>query len=202
MCARRNPDTPRTSQRLDRIDGVLRRRQKDLAVVLANIHDAHNVSAIYRSCDAFGVPRVHLYYTNEPFPTLGKKTSASAQKWVETVRHRDAATMVEGFRSQGFQVLSTGFTTNARPIVEYDLCLPTAIIFGNEHRGVDPELEALVLDHVYIPMQGMVQSLNVSVAAAVTLFETWRQRQAKGMFARASFSEEELETMAAVWKIK
>jgi len=200
--SRRNPLAPRTSQRLDRIDDVLRRRQKDFAVVLANIHDPHNVSAIYRSCDAFGVPRVHLYYTNEAFPILGKKISASAQKWVETVRHRDAASMVGGFREQGFQVLSTGFTPTARPLIAYDLARPTAIIFGNEHRGVDPELKELTPDHVYIPMQGMVQSLNVSVAAAVMLYEAWRQRQASGCYDRVSLSEEELETLAEAWKKK
>lgn len=200
--SRRNPLTPRTEQRLDRIDSVLRRRQKNFAVVLANIHDPHNVSAIYRSCDAFGVPRVHLYYTNEAFPILGKKISASAQKWVETTRHRDAASMVGGFRSQGFQVLSTGFTETAKPLIDYDLSLPTAIIFGNEHRGVDPELEELVPDRVFIPMQGMVQSLNVSVAAAVTLYEAWRQRREAGLFDRASFSEEELAGFAEIWKKK
>jgi tRNA (guanosine-2'-O-)-methyltransferase len=200
--SRRNPLTPRTEQRLERIDEVLRRRQKNFAVVLANIHDPHNVSAIYRSCDAFGVPRVHLYYTNEAFPILGKKTSASAQKWVETVRHRDAASMVGGFRGQGFQVLSTGFTETAKPLIAYDLSRPTAIILGNEHRGVDPELEDLVPDRVYIPMQGMVQSLNVSVAAAITLYEAWRQRQAAGLFDRASFSDEELAALSEAWKKK
>ncbi len=189
-----------TERRLERIRQVLERRQKDLCLILANIHDSHNVSAVFRSCDAFGVPEVHLYYTRTAFPLLGKKTSASAGKWVNRIRHEDAASMVGGLRERGFQLIATGFTPGAKPLHEYDLCRPTAIIFGNEHDGVDPELGALVPDEAYIPMQGMVQSLNVSVAAAVTLYEAWRQRQAKGMYDRPSFSEEELERLVEEWR--
>ena len=85
----------RTPERLARIKRVLAARRNDLTLVLANIHDPHNVSAIYRSCDAFGVHRVHLYYTHTSFPALGAKSSASARKWVESVRCSDAATMVQ-----------------------------------------------------------------------------------------------------------
>ncbi len=191
-----------TERRLERIRHVLERRQKDLALILANIHDSHNVSAVFRSCDAFGIPAVHLYYTVSAFPILGTKTSASAGKWIERVRHTDAVAMVAGFRERGFQLISTGFTERARPLVEYDLTRPTAIIFGNEHRGVDAEIRALVPDEAYIPMQGMVQSLNVSVAAAVTLYEAWRQRQAKGMYDRPSYSDEELELLLDEWRRK
>jgi tRNA (guanosine-2'-O-)-methyltransferase len=191
-----------TERRLERIRHVLERRQKDLALILANIHDSHNVSAVFRSCDAFGIPAVHLYYTVSAFPILGTKTSASAGKWIERVRHTDAAAMVAGFRERGFQLISTGFTERARPLMEYDLTRPTAIIFGNEHRGVDAEIRALVPDEAYIPMQGMVQSLNVSVAAAVTLYEAWRQRQAKGMYDRPSYSDDELELLLDEWRRK
>lgn len=191
-----------TERRLERIRHVLERRQKDLALILANIHDSHNVSAVFRSCDAFGIPAVHLYYTTSAFPILGTKTSASAGKWIERVRHTDAAAMVAGFRERGYQLISTGFTERARPLVEYDLTRPTAIIFGNEHSGVDPEIRALVPDEAYIPMQGMVQSLNVSVAAAVTLYEAWRQRQARGMYDRPSYSDEELELLLEQWRRK
>ena len=191
-----------TERRLERIRNVLQRRQKDLALILSNIHDSHNVSAVFRSCDAFGVPEVHLYYTSSAFPVLGRKTSASAGKWVEKFRHSDAKAMISGFRDKGYQILSTGFTERALPIIEYDLTKPTAIIFGNEHSGVDPELRALVPDEVYVPMQGMVQSLNVSVAAAVTLYEAWRQRQAQGMYDSPAYSEEELDALMEIWRKK
>jgi len=110
--------------------------------------------------------------------------------------------MIADFRTQGFQILATGFTNQARSLVEWDLCRPTAFIFGNEHRGVSPELLERVPDHVYIPMQGMVQSLNVSVAAAITLFEAWRQRQLRGMFDRPSYPADELEALVDAWSKK
>ena len=200
--SRKNPESPRTEKRLERIRYVLEHRQKDLTLVLANIHDPHNVSAIFRSCDAFGVSAVHLYYTNTAFPILGKKTSGSAMKWVGRQRHTDAKCMVDGFRANGYQVLATGLNAQARPLIDFDLTRPTAIIFGNEHRGVDPELQELVPDEVYIPMQGMVQSLNVSVAAAVTLYEAWRQRQAAGMYDSPSYPSEELARLSEEWRKK
>jgi tRNA (guanosine-2'-O-)-methyltransferase len=191
----------RTPERLARIQRVLAARRNDLTLVLANIHDPHNVSAIYRSCDAFGVHRVNLYYTHTSFPALGAKSSASARKWVETVRCSNAAEMIGGFREKGFQVASTGFNEGARSVTEWDFTKPTAIILGNEHDGVDQELDDLVPDQLYIPMQGMVQSLNVSVAAAVILFEAWRQRAAAGMD-EPSLSPEELEELEALWREK
>lgn len=189
----------RTGNRKARILDVLGRRQKSLTVVLNNIHDPHNVSAVLRSCDAFGVGQAHLLYTDTPFPQLGHKSSASAKKWVELKRHKSARTMIEGFRAQGAQVLSTGFGPGAKPLTEWDLTLPTAVIMGNEHSGVDDELQTLVQDHIYIPMQGMVQSLNVSVAAAVILYEAFRQRMARGMYASPSLTPEEIEATYDSW---
>ncbi|MGE4299062.1 MAG: TrmH family RNA methyltransferase [Desulfovibrionaceae bacterium] len=189
----------RTPARQARIHSVLANRQKDLTLVLANIHDPHNVSAIYRSCDAFGVPRVHLYYTHTAFPNLGLKSSASARKWVESVRFSDAAALAASLRAEGRQILATGFGPSARRLMDCDLTRPTAIIFGNEHDGVDEELRTLADAEVYIPMLGMVQSLNVSVAAAVSLYEAWRQRQAKGMYDAPSYDPEEMAAYLAAW---
>ncbi len=189
----------RTPERVERVRRVLGRRQTDLTLVLANVWDPHNVSAVLRSCDAFGVFGVHLYYTTEAFPSLGTKSSASAKKWIELTRHRDAAEMVGGLRERGMQILCTGLDDDARPVNECDFTRPTAVILGNEHRGVDPELDALVPERVYIPMQGMVQSLNVSVAAAVLLYEAWRQRHAAGMYDEPDLEPEELERLVKEW---
>ncbi len=188
-----------TERRRKKIISVLSRRQKDLTLIIDNIHDPHNVSAILRSCDAFGVHCIHLYYTTEEFPQLGKKSSASAVKWVERKRHTSAEEMIKGLRREGFHIIRTGFGEKARPLGEWDLTLPTAIILGNEHRGLSPELCELVEDELYIPMQGMVESLNVSVAAAIILYESWRQRSERGMYDRASFGEEELARLIEEW---
>lgn len=188
-----------TARRKARFLEVLRHRQPDLTLVLANIHDPHNVSAIYRSCDAFGVSRVHLYYTNTAFPALGRKTSASARKWVESVRHKTSEDMFADLRDQGMQVLATSFTEKARPMREWDFTRPTAVIMGNEHSGVEPELLAAADGELYIPMYGMIQSFNVSVASAIILAEAARQREAAGMYATPRFDEATLATRLGEW---
>ena len=188
-----------TARRKARFLDVLSHRQPDLTLVLANIHDPHNVSAIYRSCDAFGVSRVHLYYTDTPFPVLGRKTSASARKWVESVRHKNSADMLADLRSQNMQVLATSFTEKARPLREWDFTRPTAVIMGNEHSGVEPELLAAADGELYIPMYGMIQSFNVSVASAIILAEAARQREAAGMYATPRFDEATLAARLGEW---
>ena len=186
-------------KRKQRIDRVLARRQKGLTPVMDNIWDPHNVSAVLRSCDAFGVAAVHLYYTKAQWPDLGKKSSGSAKKWIELERHIDAGEMIDGLRARDMQVLRTGFSATARPVMDFDFTRPTAIILSNEHRGTSPELAALVSDEVYIPMQGMVQSLNVSVAAAIILYHAFTQRFAAGRYAESTFSEEELQSLKNEW---
>ena len=191
-----------TPERLERIHHVLALRQKDVTLVMDNIWDPHNVSAILRSCDAFGLHRVHLYYTVEKWPELGKKSSASAKKWVERVRHDDPAEMLDGFAARGVQVIRTGFSETARPLYDFDFTRPTAVILSNEHRGASQELVDAVPDELYIPMQGMVQSLNVSVAAAVILYEMFSQRRRAGLLGAPAFSPAELEALALEWSDK
>lgn len=192
------PKNP-TPERRARMEHVLAQRQKGLTLVLANIHDPHNVSAIYRSCDAFGVPEVHLYYTHTAFPALGRKTSASARKWVDSVRHKDRESLLAALRAGDRQILATSCTPTARPLREWDFTRPTAVIMGNEHSGVDPELADAVDGELYIPMRGMIQSFNVSVAAAVILAEAARQREAAGMYDSPAYSPEEYAERLEKW---
>ncbi|MBD5418022.1 MAG: RNA methyltransferase [Desulfovibrio sp.] len=197
-----NPDAPGrpvTPRRRARLRQVLSQRQPDLTLVLANIHDPHNVSAIYRSCDAFGVARVHLYYTNTPFPALGRKSSASARKWVESERHRDKEALFAALHGQGMQVLATSCSPEARPLRAWDFLRPTAVILGNEHEGVDESLLAAADGRLYIPMHGMIQSFNVSVAAAIILAEAARQREAAGWYDAPRMDGVELEATLADW---
>ncbi|MUM76217.1 tRNA methyltransferase [Pseudodesulfovibrio sp. F-1] len=188
-----------SEKRKQRIEGVLSRRQKDLTLIMDNIWDPHNVSAVLRSCDAFGVSDVHLYYTTSQWPDLGRKSSGSAKKWIRLHQHVDAGAMVEVLNQEGGQVLRTGFSPTARPVMDFDFTRPTAVVLSNEHRGTSPELAALVPDEVYIPMQGMVQSLNVSVAAAIILYEAFTQRHGAGMYDAPSFGAAELAALRADW---
>lgn len=188
-----------TDKRKQRIDHVLARRQKDLTLVMDNIWDPHNVSAVLRSCDAFGVSDVHLYYTTSKFPELGKKSSASAKKWIRRTRHMDPVLLVDSLKANNGQILRTGFSDTARPVMDFDFTRPTAVILSNEHHGTAPELAELVPDEIYIPMQGMVQSFNVSVAAAIILYEAFKQRNEAGMYDAPSFEPDELEALKKQW---
>lgn len=188
-----------TERRKERIRQVLDRRQKDFTLVMDNIWDPHNVSAVLRSCDAFGILGVHLYYTTSEWPDLGKKSSASAKKWIQRTPHSDGPAMIGSFREQGFQIVRTGFSENAKPLSAFDFTGPTAVILSNEHRGTAPELAELVPDELYIPMQGMVQSFNVSVAAALILYEAFSQRDAKGMYDEPALDAAERERLFAQW---
>lgn len=189
----------RTAARRRRVVDVLNRRQDDLTLILSHIHDPHNVSAIYRSCDAFGVSKVRLYYKNQPFPELKRKTSASARKWVETERHADADAMLTNLRGEGFKIIATSFEDGAIPLWDLDFLRPSAIILGNEHDGVEEELRKKADELLYVPMMGMIQSLNVSVAAAVILAEAARQRTAAGLYQSSRAKPELYEQRLARW---
>ena len=189
----------RTEGRQLRIQSVLSKRQPDLTLVMDNIHDPHNVSAILRSCDAFGVGSVHLYYTTENFPRPGRKSSASAMKWVRLHRHSDAKEMARTLSSQSLAILGARCSPSAVPIHTWDFSQPAAIILGNEHSGLSPELEPYLTQEVFIPMQGMVESFNVSVAAAILLYEAWRQRHLLGMYDKPAMDTQTLEDLFALW---
>jgi len=189
----------RSPRRLERIRGVLSRRQPGLTVVLENIHDPHNVSAILRSCDAVGVVRAELLYTLEPFPKIGKKSSSSANKWVERRKHTSVSECIATLRQEGFAVLATRLAPGAKPLYDFELTGRTAFILGNEHRGVSDEAAQQADALIQIPMMGMIESLNVSVAAAVCLYEALRQRRAAGMLDTPQFSDGELQELAEAW---
>jgi tRNA (guanosine-2'-O-)-methyltransferase len=192
---------PRTERRERRVRQVLRRRQPDLTLVLENVHDPNNVSAVLRSCDAVGVLGVHLVYTIEQAPAgaFARTTSASAAKWLEVTRHDSIAACYARLRADGLTILATGLAEEAIDLYDLDLRRPTAIVFGNEMRGVSAEGVAAADGVVTIPMLGMVQSLNISVACAVVLFEALRQRRAAGAYDEPKLSEPALDRLSAAW---
>ena len=173
----------RSNRRIEKVKRVLALRQPDLTVVLENIHDPHNVSAIYRTFDAVGAARIELVYTTEPFPRIGKKSSSSANKWLETRRHRSIAECVRLLHEEGFTILATRLGPETVSLYDVALNGKLAFVFGNEHRGVSDEAAATADRLISIPMMGMIESLNVSVAAAVCLYEALRQRSNAGAYA-------------------
>lgn len=189
----------KSEKRLNKIVTTLKQRQFDLMVVLENIHDPHNVSAIFRTCDAVGIPKVSLVYTIEKFPKIGKKSSASAFKWVEREKYKSIELCYDELRKNGFKIYASSISNDSKNIYELDLSDKVAIVLGNEHRGVSEDAAKLADERIVIPMFGMVQSLNVSVAAAIILYEACRQRIAKGKYNNSQISESELERLVEQW---
>jgi tRNA (guanosine-2'-O-)-methyltransferase len=192
---------PRTERRQERIRFVLARRQPDLTVVLENVHDPHNVSAILRSCDGVGVLQAHAVYSSEEPPpgAFARQTSASAAKWVAVERHASIAACFECLRADGFTILVTSIGHGSRSLFAWDLTRPIALVLGNEMRGVSAEARDLADGAIEIPMAGMVQSLNVSVACAVCLYEAYRQRTAAGAYESPKLAPSLLRALEEDW---
>jgi tRNA (guanosine-2'-O-)-methyltransferase len=189
----------RLERRKNKVFKVLEQRQPDLTVVMENIHDPHNVSAMLRSSDAVGIHEVNLVYTTTKYPKIGTKSSSSANKWIGRRKFASIPECYQQLRSEGFQILATRLDEKATLLYEFDLTKPTAFVFGNEHGGVTDEAANLADATVYIPMMGMIQSLNVSVACAVTIYEALRQRMGNGFYATPRFDQEMLERLREEW---
>lgn len=167
-------------ERYNRIQQVLKARQADLTLCLEDVHKPNNVSAVIRSADATGIHKIHAVWPNE-MRTLSH-TSAGARNWVDVETHDDIDTAITELKAQGMQVLVTNLSDSAIDFRQVDYTKPTAIILGNEKAGASTQAKQLADQDIMIPMLGMVQSLNVSVASAVILYEAQRQREAAGMY--------------------
>jgi tRNA (guanosine-2'-O-)-methyltransferase len=179
--------------------GTLIRRQPDLAVVFENIEDDHNVSAMLRSCDAVGAATAHLVYSIEERPEISKGVAASAQRWLDLCSYDSIEACYATLREAGFTIYATSLTHEAHELYDLDLTGPTAFVFGNESRGVSEAAVEGADGVVYIPMMGMVESLNVSVACSVALYEALRQRRAAGMYGTPSWPAEEADLRLRAW---
>jgi tRNA (guanosine-2'-O-)-methyltransferase len=186
-------------RRTHKIINALHRRQPDVTIVMENIHDPHNVSAMFRSADAVGIQQVQLVYTKDKFPRIGKKSSSSANKWIDYRQFRSMAECVDRLKEEGFIVYATRLDDHSQSLFTLDLTKKTAFIFGNEHNGVSDEAVRLADATAMIPMMGMIQSLNVSVACAVTVYEVLRQRMKKNMYTTSRYTETELKRMLSEW---
>jgi tRNA (guanosine-2'-O-)-methyltransferase len=178
-------------QRYQRIKELLDRRQLDLTVLMENVHKSHNLSAIVRTCDAVGIDRVHAVYPSDQKAPTYSVTSKGAEKWVDLKTHSDLKTAINYLQEKKFNIYAAHLSDRAQDYRAIDYTKPTAIVLGTEKWGISEEAAALVDGHIIIPMLGMVKSLNVSVAAAVILFEAQRQRLEAGMYERPQLDRED-----------
>jgi tRNA (guanosine-2'-O-)-methyltransferase len=164
-----------TAERQARINLAVEGRTCNVVPVLENIYDRGNVSAVLRSAEAMGYQCTHVIELREKFKAAGR-VAQGADKWVDVQRWKSTVECTTELKKQGFQILATHLDENAKPIGEMDFTRPTAIVFGNEKDGISPEMIAAADHTVIIPMQGFVQSFNISVAAAISLYHIYRER--------------------------
>lgn len=187
-----------TLARYRRIQQVLRSRQPDLTLLAEEVHKPHNLSAMLRSADAVGIGTVHAVHPTGGLPTYND-TSASAEKWVELVVHPVLDHALAAVRAQGMRVIAAHWSERSVDFREVDYSGPCCLLLGNEKRGVSEAAADAADDHVVIPMLGMVQSLNVSVATAVLLFEAQRQRREAGLYDGPRLSQAERDAHTVRW---
>ena len=204
--ARTNPSkntAGRSEHRKEKIVQVLSKRQPTLTIVAENISDIHNFSAMLRSCDAVGVFEVCLVYNKDiKMPKLGKKSSASAKKWINIRKFDTIEDCYKSLREEGKKIYTTHLSKDSLSLYELDLTQSVALVFGNEHKGVSEEAVKLADGNFLIPQVGMIQSLNISVACAVSLYEAFRQRHIAGMYDKIQFPKEQFDLLTEKWLAK
>ncbi len=178
---------------------MLATRQPDLTVCMEQVHKPHNVSAVIRTADAVGVHQVHAVWPGKSMRTM-VSTAAGSNSWVSVKTHPAISSAVSTLKSEGMQILATNLSSTAIDFREIDYTRPTCILMGQEKHGITAEALALADQDIIIPMIGMVQSLNVSVASALILYEAQRQRQNAGMYQREHSPLSEEDQQRLLWE--
>lgn len=174
-----------TPERKEKLTTVLSKRQPDLTVVLENVFDPHNISAVMRTCDAVGIQDIYILNTKIPrHKKWGARSSSSAAKWLTIHQFDKADECFNVLRQRYSRILTTHLSSDAVSLYDINMTEPIALIFGNEHSGVSDEIRALADGNFIIPQAGIIRSLNISVACAVTLYEAYRQKDAAGHYNR------------------
>ncbi len=185
-------------ERFSKIKAVLRSRQPDLALLAEDTQKTHNVAALLRTCDATGVYRMHAVNPDGRFPRH-KMIESGSRPWVKTRAHLSFAAAVSELRGTGMQLIAAHLSDKAIDYREFDYTRPTALVVGSELPGLSAEAAEQVDQFVMIPMHGMVDSLNVSVATALILYEAVRQRKVAGMYAQSRLPEDEFTYTLFEW---
>jgi tRNA (guanosine-2'-O-)-methyltransferase len=189
-----------TPERINRLETVLNKRQPDLTVVLENVFDPHNISAVMRTCDAVGIQDIYiLNHKIPPHRKWGAKSSSSAAKWLSIHQFTDAADCFAELRKHYKKIYTTHLSTDAVSLHQLKLTEPVALVFGNEHSGVSDEIIAMADGNFIIPQVGIIKSLNISVACAVTLYEAFRQKNNAGHYAEPKLEGDKLITLRNEW---
>ena len=191
-----------TPERHDKLLQVLSKRRPDLTVVLENVFDPHNISAVMRTCDAVGVQEVFILNNRIPrHKKWGARSSSSAAKWLTVYQFEDPEACFSALRNKYSKILTTHLSSDAVSLHEIDMTEPIALVFGNEHSGVSDEIRAMADGNFIIPQVGIIRSLNISVACAVTLYEAFRQKNSAGHYDQPRFDHEMKQGLLKEWEL-
>ena len=192
---------PMTPEREERMQQVLDKRQNNLTVVLENVFDPHNISAVMRTCDAVGIQDIYVLNTKiSKHKKWGARSSSSAAKWLTIHQYTDEVLCFAELRRIYPLILTTHLSSTAVSLYEINFSGPVALVFGNEHDGVSEEIRALADGNFVIPQVGMIRSLNISVACAVSLYEAFRQKNTAGHYDRTTLGKEEYDALWKSWE--
>lgn len=189
-----------TPERRERLLSVLNKRQAGLTVVLENVQDPHNISAVMRTCDAVGIQEIYVLNNKIPrHKKWGAKSSSSAAKWLTIHQFSDTAACMAALRQKFDKIYTTHLAADAVGLYEIDFTGSVALVFGNEHEGVSDEIRALADGNFIIPQVGIIKSLNISVACAVSIYEALRQRTIAGHYEKRNLPDGQFEELLEKW---
>lgn len=189
-----------TPERTERLLSVLNKRQNNITVVLENVFDPHNISAVMRTCDAVGIQDIYVLNTKiARHKKFGQKSSSSAAKWLSIHQFTDAAACFAELRRHYNLILTTHLSSDAIALHDIDFTQSIALVFGNEHAGVSDEIRAMADGNFIIPQVGIIKSLNISVACAVTVYEALRQKTLAGHYDASGLSTERYASLQKEW---
>ena len=189
-----------TPERNERLTAVLHKRQPDLTIVLENVFDPHNISAVMRTADDVGIQDIFILNNKiPPHRKWGAKSSSSAAKWLTIHQYTNADDCFAELRKRYKKIYTTHLSTDAVGLHQLNLTESVALIFGNEHSGVSDEIISKADGNFIIPQVGIIKSLNISVACAVTLYEAFRQKSNAGHYDALKLQGTQLETLTTEW---
>ena len=189
-----------TPERNERLTSVLNKRQPDLTVLLENVFDPHNISAVMRTCDAVGIQDIYILNTKiPPHKKWGAKSSSSAAKWLSIHQFTDPVACFAELRKHFKKIYTTHLSTDAVGLHDLNLTEQVALVFGNEHSGVSEEIIAMADGNFIIPQVGIIKSLNISVACAVCLYEAFRQKTNAGHYKQPKMEGKKLVKLRNEW---
>ncbi len=188
-----------TKERIEKVKRVLSLRQPDLRVVLEEVKNTHNASAVVRTCDAAGILNLDIISASEePFP-VNEAISTRAEKWLQFHYYTSSTDCLTQLKAEGFKIVATHLSKDSLSYMDLDYTQPLAVIFGNEAEGISEEALGVSDYKIRIPMVGMAQSLNLSVSVGIILYEAMKQRQEKGYYKKRRLPSNEFKTYTDKW---